>query len=127
MLEEIGRRTSLALEHAESFERERRLTRILQQATLPSDLAVVENASLSAIYAPAAREERVGGDWYDAFDIGDGRILLTIGDVTGHGLQASIIMAKVRHALNVVAMYERDPSRVSNVSNRSCCAAFRTP
>jgi len=115
LLEEIGRRTSLALEHAESFERERRLTRILQQATLPSDLAVVPNASVSAIYSPAAREERVGGDWYDAYDLGEGRILLTIGDVTGHGLAASIVMAKVRHALNVVAMYEKDPSRVIDV------------
>jgi GAF domain-containing protein/anti-sigma regulatory factor (Ser/Thr protein kinase) len=115
LLEEIGRRTSLALEHAESFERERRLTRILQQATLPSDLADVPNASVSAIYSAAAREERVGGDWYDAFDLGEDRVLLTIGDVTGHGLAASIVMAKVRHALNVVAMYERDLSRVVDV------------
>ncbi len=112
LLEEIGRRASLALEHAESFARERRLAHTLQQATLPSQLATVENATLSFVYRPAALEVQVGGDWYDAFDLGDGRVLLTVGDVTGHGLPASIVMGKLRHAINVVAMYERNPVRI---------------
>jgi phosphoserine phosphatase RsbU/P len=71
---------------------------------------------LSAIYIPAAAEERVGGDWYDAFDVDDHHVLVTIGDVTGHGLGASIIMGKLRHALNVVAMYESDPVRIIDVA-----------
>jgi serine phosphatase RsbU (regulator of sigma subunit)/anti-sigma regulatory factor (Ser/Thr protein kinase) len=118
LLQEIGRRASLALEHAESFARERRLARTLQQATLPSQLAQIPNASLSAVYLPAAIEEQVGGDWYDIFNIDDGRVLVTIGDVTGHGLQASVIMGKLRHALNVVAMYESDPVRIIDVAEQ---------
>lgn len=116
VLQELARRTSLALEYAESFARERRLTQTLQQATMPSNLAHPPNASLSAAYLPAAEEEQVGGDWYDAFELEDDRILLTVGDVTGHGLQASVIMGKLRHALNVVALYESDPVRILDVA-----------
>jgi serine phosphatase RsbU (regulator of sigma subunit) len=118
LLEEIGRRASLALEHAESFARERRLIETLQQATLPAQLATVRGASLSAIYRPAASEVQVGGDWYDAYDLDEHRVLLTVGDVTGHGLEASIVMGKLRHAINVVAMYESDPSRILDAAER---------
>ncbi len=118
VLQEIGRRASLALEHAESFARERRLIQTLQKATLPSRLARVDGASLSAIYRPAASEVQVGGDWYDAFDLDEHRVLLTVGDVTGHGLEASIVMGKLRHAINVVAMYEPDPSRILDAAER---------
>jgi GAF domain-containing protein len=124
LLEEIARRASLALEHAESFARERRLTQTLQQATLPSHLATVPGATLSAIYSPAAHEEQVGGDWYDTFDLDDHRILLTVGDVSGHGLPASIVMGKLRHALNVVGMYEENPSRILDVAEQIVMRRF---
>src|SRR5579871_3180315 len=118
LAEEIGRRASLALEHAKSFEREQRIAHTLQQATLPTRLASVEGATLSAVYRPADSDLRVGGDWYDSFDLDDRRVLLTVGDVTGHGLQASIVMGKLRHAINVVAMYERNPVRILNAAER---------
>lgn len=118
LLEEIGRRASLALEHAESFARERRLIQTLQQAALPSQLATIDGAQLSAIYRPAASELQVGGDWYDAYELDDHRVLLSVGDVTGHGLEASIVMNKLRHAINVVAMYERNPARILDAAER---------
>jgi serine phosphatase RsbU (regulator of sigma subunit)/anti-sigma regulatory factor (Ser/Thr protein kinase) len=118
LAQEIGRRAAFGLEHAESFARERRLVHTLQQATLPTRLARVEGATLSAVYRPAASEVQVGGDWYDAFDLDDHRVLLTVGDVTGHGLEASIVMGKLRHAINVVAMYEPDPARILDAAER---------
>ena len=118
VLQELCRRASLGLKYAESFARERRLTQTLQQATLPCNLAAVSGATLSACYLPAAQEEQVGGDWYDAFSLDEHRVLVTIGDVTGHGLHAAVIMGKLRHALNVVGMYEEDPSRVLDVAER---------
>lgn len=81
---------------------QRRLVRALQQATLPNRLASVEGASLSAVYRPAASKVQVGGDWYDAFDLDEHKVLLTVGDVTGHGLHASIIMRKLRQGINVI-------------------------
>ncbi len=124
LLQDIGRRASLALEHAESLARERRLIETLQQATLPVRLASVEGASLSAIYRPAASEVQVGGDWYDAFGLDDQRVLLSVGDVTGHGLEASSVMGKLRHAINVIAMYERDPVRILDAAERVLLRRF---
>jgi serine phosphatase RsbU (regulator of sigma subunit)/anti-sigma regulatory factor (Ser/Thr protein kinase) len=118
LLQEVGRRASLALERAASFERERRLAHTLQQATLPTRLASVEGASLSAVYRPASAEMQVGGDWYDSFELAEGRVLLTVGDVTGHGLQASIVMGKLRHAINIVALYEPNPVRILDAAER---------
>jgi GAF domain-containing protein len=108
VFQEIGRVSTLALDHARSFARERRLTKVLQEATLPAGLPTIKGAIVSAIYSPAATELKVGGDWYDAFSLDEDRVLLTIGDVTGHGLQASAIMSKLRHTLNAVALYERN-------------------
>jgi GAF domain-containing protein/anti-sigma regulatory factor (Ser/Thr protein kinase) len=111
-LQELCQRTSLALEYANSFARERRLAQTLQRATLPPSLAEVPGAIRSVVYRPASEEEQVGGDWYDLFSLGSDRILVTIGDVTGHGLQAWSIMSKLRHTINVVAKYEEDPVHI---------------
>ncbi len=124
LFEEIGRSASLALEYAESYAREHRLAQTLQKATLPTRLARVPNASLSVVYRPAALEVQVGGDWYDSYEIDDSRVLLTVGDVTGHGLQSSIVMGKLRHAINVVAMYERNPVRILDAAERIVLRRF---
>ena len=112
VFEEVGRRSSLAMDQAQSFARERHLTKLLQEAALPAQLLTVKGAALSSVYSPAAIDAKVGGDWYDAFRLDEHRVLLTIGDVTGHGVQASTIMSKLRHTLNAVAMYEHDPARI---------------
>jgi sigma-B regulation protein RsbU (phosphoserine phosphatase) len=124
LLEEVGRRASLALDHAESLGRERRLIQTLQHATLPPLLAKVEGATLSAIYRPASSEVQVGGDWYDAFDLDDHRVLFSVGDVTGHGLEASAVMGKLRHSINVVAIYEPNPARVLDAAERILSRRF---
>ena len=113
LMQEIGRRVALAFEHDESIERERRLTRTLQEVTLPAQLPSIPNVAVSTVYTPAATSDaQLGGDWYDIFALPGGRFLLSIGDVTGRGLQASAIMGKLRHSINVVAMYEEDPARI---------------
>jgi serine phosphatase RsbU (regulator of sigma subunit) len=124
VLEELARRVSIALEHFESFARERRLVQTLQQATLPTNLAHVERATVSVCYSPAAIEERVGGDWYDVSELDDHRVLLTVGDVTGHGLEASVIMGKLRHSINAVAMYETEPSYILDAAERIVLRRF---
>ena len=112
VFEEVGRRSSLAMDQAQSFARERHLTKLLQEAVLPAQLPTMKGATLSSVYSPAAIDAKVGGDWYDAFRLDEHRLLLTIGDVTGHGVQASVIMNKLRHTLNAVAMYEHDPAKI---------------
>ena len=60
-------------------------------------------------YLPAASQAQVGGDWYDAFLLGDGRTALVIGDVTGHDRHAAAAMAQVRNVLRGVAHSRQDP------------------
>ena len=124
LLEEVGRRASLALDHAESYARERRLIQTLQHATLPPLLAKVEGATLSAIYRPASSDVQVGGDWYDAYDLDEHRVLFSVGDVTGHGLEASAVMGKLRHSINVVAMYEPNPARILDAAEQILSRRF---
>jgi len=118
LLDEIGRRASVAIEHARSLARERHIAQTLQEVTLPSKLASVPGFVLSTAYFAASEDLQVGGDWYDAFSLDDGRLLLTIGDVVGHGLQASVIMGKLRHFFNVIATYESDPARILDAAER---------
>jgi two-component system, chemotaxis family, sensor kinase Cph1 len=78
-------------------ENEVRLAETLQRSLLP-DVPVVEGWELSAHYEPAAGG-RIGGDWYDVFPVRDGRIVIALGDVAGHGIGAAGTMAQLRNAL----------------------------
>jgi serine phosphatase RsbU (regulator of sigma subunit) len=70
---------------------------LLTEPPQPADLEIVVR------YLPAAEQAQVGGDWYDAFQVGDGSTLLVIGDVTGHDRHAAAAMAQVRNVLRGVA------------------------
>ena len=98
--------------YAELYQRERRIADTLQRALLPPTLPHVPGLSLDAVYQPDTNEANVGGDWYDAFDLGDDRIAFSIGDVGGHGLEAAVLMGRVREALRSAAIEELEPARV---------------
>jgi CheY-like chemotaxis protein/anti-sigma regulatory factor (Ser/Thr protein kinase) len=93
-------------------ERDASMTSALQRALLPGALPAVEGLALSVHYAPAQREANVGGDWYDAVALEDGRIMLSIGNVAGHGLGASVAMSKLRHAIRRFALEDPTPSAI---------------
>lgn len=112
LLVEIGRHASVALENADVFERERRMSETLQDSLLPPSLPDVEGLSFDAVYLPSATEAQVGGDWYDAFQLEDGTTVVSAGDVTGRGADAAVIMGKVRHLLAMAPSYDRDPARI---------------
>jgi two-component system, chemotaxis family, sensor kinase Cph1 len=78
-------------------EREVRLAETLQRSLLP-DIPALPGWAVSARYDPAAGG-RIGGDWYDAFALQDGRFVLVLGDVAGHGITAAGSMAQLRNAL----------------------------
>jgi sigma-B regulation protein RsbU (phosphoserine phosphatase) len=61
------------------------------------------NLETAVRYLPASRHTRVGGDWYDAFPVEEGRIVLVIGDVAGHDVPAATTMAQVRGMLRGAA------------------------
>ncbi|HMF27317.1 MAG TPA: SpoIIE family protein phosphatase, partial [Candidatus Cybelea sp.] len=112
LLEEVARRASVAVERAEALERERKIATTLQQASLPALIAEPQGLTFDAVYAPAGEEAEVGGDWYDAIELDDGSVVVSVGDVTGRGIQAAAIMSKVRHAMGMAPLHETDPTKI---------------
>jgi len=82
----------------------------LQRSLLPSALPVADGAQLAVRYVPG--EGTVGGDWYDVFTLPSGQLGVVIGDVTGSGLPAAVIMGRMRSALRAYALDTRDPAEV---------------
>ncbi|MER6027151.1 PP2C family protein-serine/threonine phosphatase [Streptomyces sp. NPDC001851] len=111
MLLELARRTAIALDHALRYEQHRDTAEALQRAQL-TDLPPTDSLRLAARYLPATRGLNIGGDWYDAFPQPDGSVLAVIGDVTGHGLRAAVIMGELRTALRAYAVENDSPAQI---------------
>ncbi len=111
MLIELARRAGVALDNARRFERNRDIAETLQRALL-TDLPTTPGLTLAARYLPATRGLNIGGDWYDAFRQPDGSLITVIGDVTGHGLHAAVMMSQLRTALRACAVDGSSPGEL---------------
>jgi anti-sigma regulatory factor (Ser/Thr protein kinase) len=114
---ELAVRIAVAVDSAQIYAREHHVADTLQRALLPEQLPESESVHFDAAYLPATEEAIVGGDWYDAFTLPDGRIALSIGDVAGHGLHAAIVMGEVRQAFRAAALNPTSPSIVLERAN----------
>ncbi|GGS08883.1 hypothetical protein GCM10010269_54910 [Streptomyces humidus] len=103
MLLELTRRAGGALENARRFEHNQDIAETLQRALL-TELPSLPGLRLTARYLPATYGLNIGGDWYDAFRQPDGSLITVIGDVTGHGLHAAVMMSQLRTALRAYAV-----------------------
>ena len=115
---ELGRRAGLAVANAKQFHREQYVAETLQRAFLPQRFPSRSGLEVSAHYRPGSTEADIGGDWYDAFENEQGEVVVTIGDVTGKGIEAARLMVLVRQAIRVAALDSRDPSGICDVCNR---------
>lgn len=119
LLMTAGERVASALMNSRA-EADRFAARILQQSLLPSRLPSVPGLTLATRYV-AAGEFFVGGDWYDAFVLPDGRVGLAIGDVTGSGLRAAGVMGRMRTVLRAFAIDGDAPAAVLTRLDRMFC------
>jgi serine phosphatase RsbU (regulator of sigma subunit)/anti-sigma regulatory factor (Ser/Thr protein kinase) len=103
LLQLVAERVALAL-RVRMAERARVALEAFQRAFMPESLPQVPGLRIASRYLPAASLVGVGGDWYDAFHLVSGDVLLVMGDVAGHGLGAATVMAKVRTALRAYAV-----------------------
>ncbi|HET8979627.1 MAG TPA: SpoIIE family protein phosphatase [Solirubrobacteraceae bacterium] len=94
---------------ARRYEHEHRLVETLQRSILLDQMPTVDGVQLAARYVPGDGEVRVGGDWYDAIPLPDGRLGLAIGDVTGHGIGSAALMSQLRNALRAYALEHPSP------------------
>jgi serine phosphatase RsbU (regulator of sigma subunit) len=107
------------LERAEASRAE--IAETLQHGLLPSPLPHIPGWSLAAMYRPAGAENEVGGDFYDAFQVAGGWMVV-IGDVTGRGAQAASVTALVRYTLRTAAVLTNDPLVAFATLNRALLA-----
>jgi serine phosphatase RsbU (regulator of sigma subunit) len=121
----LSGRVALALDNAGLFsdlkraERARaEIAQTLQRGLLPPPLPEIPGWSAAAMYRPAGAENEVGGDFYDAFQVAGGWMLV-IGDVTGRGAEAASITAQARYTLRTAAVLTGDPLVALATLNRA--------
>ena len=109
LLQSAGDRAALAIS-SRLTERERGLADALQSSLIPQ-LPELPAVALAGRYLPAASAQ-LGGDWYDAFLLPDGRLGMAIGDVVGRGFYAAAVMGQLRSGLRAYALDGIAPSEV---------------
>jgi putative methionine-R-sulfoxide reductase with GAF domain len=81
----------------------------LQRSLLPTRLPEVNGVDMAARYVPG-HHTGIGGDWYDVFPLPSGWLGIVVGDVSGHGLRAAVVMGRLRSALRAYALECDDPA-----------------
>ena len=93
-------------------ERERGTALELQRSLLTGSLPSDARLGIDIAYRPAVRNTEVGGDWYDAFVLGEDRVAVVVGDVVGRGLEAAATMGQLRSAIRAFASVSASPAAV---------------
>lgn len=101
-----------------AFERTARIATTLQSAFLPQSLPEHQYLSFDALYLTAGQEVLIGGDWYDALELPGGDMLISIGDVTGHGLNAAVSAGRIRQSIVATAIDTHEPAKILTKVNR---------
>jgi len=117
----LAAQSSVALMSAETFEREHYVAETLQSALLPQ-VPVRDDMEVGLLYRSSGRFGRVGGDFYDFVELGDGRIAIAVGDVCGKGLRAATYTAMIKYMLRAYLEEGLDPgdclTRLNSSVNR---------
>jgi PAS domain S-box-containing protein len=116
---ELARRAATAIDTARLYQDRDQVARTLQRSLLPPDLPDVPGIELAAVYHPAGGGGDVGGDFYDAFETGEGDLFLAIGDVCGKGAPAAALTGIARHTVRAAAVRERSPRTILRTLNQA--------
>lgn len=118
-LRSLAARCAQALRNARMYEREQHVALTFQNAALSAALPDIPGYRFDAVYEAGRAEALVGGDWYDAFALADGRFVVSIGDVMGSGLRAAVAMVNVRQTMRGVAYVHPDPVVMLEAAGRA--------
>jgi serine phosphatase RsbU (regulator of sigma subunit) len=97
---EVGELLAQDMRERERVAQELTVARRIQQASLPLEVPTLEGWQISPYYQPA---REVGGDFYDFFELEDGRLGLVVGDATGKGVPAALVVSATSSMLRAVA------------------------
>ncbi|MEU9479063.1 SpoIIE family protein phosphatase [Streptomyces sp. NPDC048191] len=111
LAEEITTRAAVCIDNARRYSRERETALALQRSLLPRTLPRTAALEASCRYLPAARAG-VGGDWFDVIPLSGMRVAMVVGDVVGHGVEASATMGRLRTAVRTLADIDLAPDEL---------------
>jgi serine phosphatase RsbU (regulator of sigma subunit)/predicted ester cyclase len=114
MYELTQQRLEHELREREQFEHELRVAQRIQQALLPKELPLLDDWEIVPYYQPA---REVGGDFYDFLTLPDGRVGVIIGDVSGKGIAAALVMANTQSVLRAVSQVSATPGELLSQVN----------
>jgi hypothetical protein len=99
---DLAERTGIAIDNLRLYAREHSTSVALQKALL-TPLPSHQSLQLASRYVPSANGSEVGGDWYDAFRQSDGTMVVVVGDVVGHDIEAAAAMGHLRGVIRTIA------------------------
>ncbi|HEY7074625.1 MAG TPA: SpoIIE family protein phosphatase, partial [Solirubrobacteraceae bacterium] len=122
LLEALAAQSAQAVARAQLFEREHTVAHTLQASLLPRVLPHIPGLDIAARLEAGAPGLDVGGDFYDAFALGEDAWGVAIGDVCGKGVEAAALTALARHTVRAAARTEASPAAVLEALNRAALA-----
>ncbi|MEU4066996.1 SpoIIE family protein phosphatase [Streptomyces wedmorensis] len=109
---ELAARAAVCVDNARLYHREHDTAAVLQRSMLPQHITPPPGIEVAHRYLPASDVNEVGGDWYDVIALEDGRAVLVIGDVMGHGTAAAAVMGRLSATVRALARLDLDPEDV---------------
>ena len=111
LLGDLAARAAVALDNALLYGAERRTGLTLQRSLLPRDVPRLPGIDVAVRYLPGATGAFVGGDWYQGVPV-DGRLVLAMGDVMGHGMRSAARMGQLRAIVATLALEGHRPGEL---------------
>nr|MBA3843990.1 SpoIIE family protein phosphatase [Actinomycetota bacterium] len=105
----IAQQAALAIDNARLYQQQKRFAETMQQSLLPRERPSVPGLEVGTVYESAAQVD-VGGDVFDFLELPDGRLSVVLGDVTGHGIDATADMAMAKFVFRSLAREHPEPS-----------------
>ncbi|WP_461030558.1 SpoIIE family protein phosphatase, partial [Streptomyces sparsus] len=112
LAEEICSRAALSVDNARRYTREHRSVEALQRSLLPQHVVETSAADTAGIYVPAGTAAGTGGTWYDVIALSSAQVAFVVGDVAGHGLDATATMGRLRTAVQTLADLDLPPEEL---------------
>ncbi|WP_326573785.1 SpoIIE family protein phosphatase [Streptomyces sp. NBC_00481] len=112
LAEELAARAAVCVDNARRYTRERAIALELQRSLLPHRAPRQAAVEVASRYQPASTRAGIGGDWFDVIPLSGARVGLVVGDVVGHGVQASATMGRLRTAVRTLADVDLPPDEL---------------
>ncbi len=117
----LAAQAALAIDNARLYQQQKQFADTMQRSLLPRSRPVLEGLEVGEVYEPSARVD-VGGDVYDFLELADGRLAVVLGDVTGHGVDATADMAMAKFVFRSLAREHAEPSDFLSAANDVICS-----